>query len=222
MVYHAADYRNPTTIASTWDSLIEQTHSDVVQKLQQGGPGIPTHPQPYESVASKIQSIAHRTSLDSFIFPIPMLLPALCSYAVTQHQDAEIGADPTWPVQLFLALSVPYDMITRILENMFDTQDMPFTGMVRNRLVELIVYVVDAWQRDTKRRGATSSAKGDAAIGPWVRDLLVRCEVALPPAGHGHNNGGADLADVRRRLRNVKRDVEALADRRGGGSLGFM
>jgi nuclear pore complex protein Nup155 len=201
--------------------LIQQTHDDVSAKLAASSPSGPIPPQPYESVSVKIQNIAHRTSLDSFVFPISTLLPELCRYSVVYQQDDEIGADPTWPVQLFLSLGVSHDMITRVLESIFDTQDYGFSGMTRNRIVELIVFVVDAWQREAKRRGA-SSLRGDGAIGPEVRDLLNRCEMALPPPGHGHNNGGADLADIRRRIRAAKREIDGLVDRGGSGSLRFI
>lgn len=138
-----ADYRNPMTISGTWSNLIQQTHDDVMSRLESSGPGMPSPPLPYESVTSKIQNIAHRTSLDSFIFPIQTLLPELCRYAVAYQQDITIGADPSWPVQLFLTLGVSHDMIIRVLENIFDTQDYGFSGSVRNRIIELIVFVID-------------------------------------------------------------------------------
>jgi nuclear pore complex protein Nup155 len=174
---------------------------------------------PYESVSSKIQNIAHRTSLDSFVFPIPTLLSELCRYAVAYQQDATIGADPAWPVQLFLALGVSHDMIVRVLENIFDTQDYGFSGMVRNRIIELIVYVVNDWVAEARRRGG--AAKG-GSLGASVSDLLSRCESALPSPGHGNNNGGADLADIRRVLRTLRREVAGLVERVPSGSIRFM
>ncbi|OLN97413.1 Nucleoporin NUP170 [Colletotrichum chlorophyti] len=220
LIYHSADYRNPSTITQTWVSLIEQIHEEAVERMEEAGPGIPVLPSPYESVSVKVQNIAHRTSLDSFIFPVPVLLPEICRYAVEYHQDAEIGADPTWPVQLFLSLGVSHDSVTRVLESVFDTQDYGFSGNNRNRIVELIVFAVDTWQREVKRRG--SSLKGDGAIGAWVKDLLSRCEASLPPVGHGSNPGGMDLADVRRRLRSVRREVDGLVERGPSGSMRFM
>ncbi|KAI8273865.1 Nucleoporin NUP170 [Colletotrichum sp. SAR11_240] len=221
LIYHSADYRNPSTISQTWVSLIEQIHQEAVDRMEEAGPGIPVLPSPYESVSVKVQNIAHRTSLDSFIFPVPVLLPEVCRYAVEYHQDAEIGADPTWPVQLFISLGVSHDMVTRVLESVFDTQDYGFSGNNRNRIIELIVFAVDVWQREVKRRGG-ASLKGDGAIGAWVKDLLSRCESSLPPAGHGSNPGGADLAEVRRRLRAVRREVDGLVERGPSGSLRFM
>lgn len=174
---------------------------------------------PYEAVSSKIQNIAHHTSLDSFVFPIETLLPELCRYAVAYQQDATIGADPSWPVQLFLSLGVSHDMIVRVLESIFDTQDYGFSGMVRNRIIEIIVYVVNDWVAEMRRRGGAS--KG-GAISPAVGELLGRCEAALPPPGHGNNNGGTDLSEVRRVLKTLRREVGGLVERVPTGSLRFM
>lgn len=190
-----------------------------MSRLENPEPGMPTPPLPYEAVTSKIQNIAHHTSLDSFVFPIQTLLPELCRYAVAYQQDATIGADPTWPVQLFLTLGVSHDMIVRVLENIFDTQDYGFSGMVRNRIIEIIAYVVNDWVAEVRRRGG--AGKG-GSIGPSVGELLARCESALPPPGQGNNNGGADLADVRRVLRTLRREVAGLIERVPTGSLRFM
>ncbi|TEA18290.1 Nucleoporin NUP170 [Colletotrichum sidae] len=221
LIYHSADYRNPSTISQTWVSLIEQIHEEAVLRMEEAGPGIPVLPSPYESVSVKVQNIAHRTSLDSFIFPVAVLLPEICRYSVEYHQDAEIGADPTWPVQLFISLGVSHDMVTRVLESVFDTQDYGFSGNARNRIIELIVFAVDNWQKDVKRRGG-ASVKGDGAIGTWVKDLLSRCEASMPPAGQGSNPGGTDLAEVRRHLRAVRREVDGLVERGPSGSLRFL
>jgi nuclear pore complex protein Nup155 len=207
------------TISGTWNNLIQQTHDETGYRQEDGKVNVEAPPPlPYESVSSKIQNIAHRTSLDSFIFPIQTLIPELCRYAVAYQQDATLGADPTWPVQLFLTLGVSHDMIVRVLENIFDTQDYGFSGSVRNRIIELIVFVVNDWAAEVRRRGG--GGKG-GLIGPSVAELLKRCDAALPPPGQGSNPGGADLADIRRVLKALKRDVDGLAQRVPTGSLRF-
>ena len=175
---------------------------------------------PYESVSSKIQNIAHHTSLDSFVFPIPTLLPQLCRYAVSEHQDATIGANPCWPVQLFLSLGVSHDMIVRVLENVFETEDWGFRGATRSRIIELIVYAVSDWVADVRRRGG--AGKG-GSIGPSVGDLLQKCEAELPAPGRGQQNtGGSDLAEVKRALWTLRREVAGLMERMPTGSMRFM
>ncbi|KAJ8119742.1 hypothetical protein O1611_g10542 [Lasiodiplodia mahajangana] len=125
IIYHVADFRNPTTIAQTWTSLIQQTHDEVVEQLaaynaerqaQNAAPEDPP-PQPYETLITKIEGICHRSSKDSFIFPIPSLMPEICRYAVENSQDGRIGADVHWPINLFLHLDVSHDLVVRVLEN---------------------------------------------------------------------------------------------------------
>lgn len=221
LIYHTADYRNSTTIFGTWTNLIQQTHDQVAESREnpQSSQSAP-QPMPYEVVSSKIQNIAHRTSLDSFVFPISTLLPDVCRYAASSEQDARVGADPAWPVQLFLSLGVSHDMVTRVLENVFDTQDFGFSGSARWRIVELIVYTVNDWVAETRRRGGAS--KGSGAIGPSVGELLVRCEGVMPPPGQGVNPGGSELADIRRVLRQVRREVQGMVERIPVGSMRFM
>lgn len=170
-------------------------------------------------MTSKIQSLAHRTSLDSFVFPIQMLLPELCRYSLALQQDNTIGADPAWPVRLFLGLGVSHDMVVRILENLFDTQDHGFRGSARYRVVELIAVTVSEWVAEVRRRGGIG--KG-GSIGPGISELLGRCIDALPAQGQGSNPGGANLSDIRLSLRQTQREVDGLVDRVPTGSLRFM
>ena len=219
LIYHIADFRNATTISATWGNLIRQTHDEVMAKLENEEFDIASVPMPYEVLSTRIQNIAHQTSLDSFVFPIQTLLPQLCRYAVAEKQGSEINADATWPVQLFLRLGVNHDMIIRVLENIFDTQDYGFSGNTRNRVIELIVYVVNDWLADVRRRGGAGKS---GSIGPAVGELLARCETAMPAAGYGSNPGGGELADIRRTLRTLRRDIAGLIERVPTGSLRFM
>ncbi|OAA58342.1 non-repetitive nucleoporin [Cordyceps fumosorosea ARSEF 2679] len=183
VIYHTANYRNPTTISSTWSNLIQQTHDDVVSRSENLKPGQAEPPLPYEAVSSKIQNIAHYTSLDSFVFPIQTLLPELCRYAVAYQQDGTIGADAMWPAQLFLNLGVSHSMIVQTLENIFDTQDYGFSGAARNRVIETIVFVVSDWAAEARRRGgapdtgATLAARTSRTFGAYSRRFAARSTI---------------------------------------------
>ncbi|ROT42235.1 nucleoporin Nup157/170 [Sodiomyces alkalinus F11] len=222
LIYDAANYHNTATVKQTWSNLIEQTHEEATIRLQEAGEGVAVVAAQYESVSDKILTIAHRVHLDSAIFPIEFVLSELCRYSLDYRQDGEIGAQPTWPVSLFVRLKVPYQQIVRSLENVFDRQETGFTGNRRIRVIELIVFAAEAWQKETRRHGAVTN-NGEIT---WnsVRDLLTRCEAALPSPGQPQANlnpGGADVADLRRELRTVRRDVEGLVER-SQGSLRFL
>ena len=122
-------------------------------------------------------------------------------------------------MQLFLTLGVSHDMIVRVLETVFETEE-GFSGSLRSRIIELIVFAVNDWVLEIRRRGGVS--KGGSAIGPNVSDLLARCEQQLPVPGRATNYGGADLAEIRGLLRGLRREVGALMERAPTGSLRFM
>lgn len=166
----------------------------------------------------KIQNIAARTACDTVIFPIAALLPEICRYAVAERQDGTIGAQATWPVELFLSVGVSHDVVARVLEHVFDTQDYGFdTTARRTRLVELIAHVVGSWSKEVRRRGGIGGKMG---MGVGVVELLERCEGGLPAPPGGTNPGGMDVPELRRVVRTLKREVGGMVERMGG-SLRF-
>jgi nuclear pore complex protein Nup155 len=225
LIYHAADYNNPRVVEDTWESLINNIHFEIqgrreaynAHRIQQAVPdanGPAPPPQPYEAISAQVQTIAHRTSLDSLIFPIDALLPVVCRYAISDHQDAGIGADPAWPIILFLQLGVSHALVTRVLEQMHDAQEAPFTGRRRRVLVQWINVAVDSWVRDVERRGGGGGGGkgGDAAIGPWVVQLLQRAEGTVAQMLQTVRGAAEreELEITRRKTAALARDVESL------------
>lgn len=238
LIYHAADYHNSRIIAETWESLINNTHYEVEQRQQiweehRAGRELPKDvevptappPQPYEMVSANIQTIAHRTSLDSLIFPIDTLLPIVCKYAVSNGQDASIGADPCWPVLLFLQLGVSHALIVRVLEQIFDSQETPFTGRRRKVVVQWINVVVEAWAREIERRGGPSQGTqgGEGPLGSWVAELLGRCDEFIGQiVGSARGVSDAEeLAETRRKTRMLQKIVANFAASAAQSSLLF-
>lgn len=238
LIYHAADFHNSRVIAETWENLIISTHHEIEERQQvwddfRAGRPIPADageptappPQPYETVSTRIQSIAHRTSLDSLIFPIDTLLRAVCKYAVSNGQDASIGADPSWPVLLFLQLGVSHTLIVRVLEGVLDNQEAPFTGRRRKVVVQWIDVAVEAWLREVERRGgggggaAPGGMGGEGALGSWVTDLLGRCDEALAQIGGGRGGDADEVAETRRRTKALLKAVGSFTTGVGMGSL---
>ncbi|KAB5515179.1 Non-repetitive/WGA-negative nucleoporin C-terminal-domain-containing protein [Coniochaeta sp. 2T2.1] len=231
LIYHAADFHNSRVIAETWENLITSTHHDIEERQQIWNlftndqlpadiePPSGPPPLPYEMVSSQIQTIAHRTSLDSLIFPIDTLLPILCKYSLEHGQDSTIGADPCWPVLLFLQLGVSHTLIVRVLESIFDNQEAPFTGRRRKSVVQWIDVAVEAWVREVERRGGIGKT-GEGALGGWVTDLLGRCEEAMQQMGSGRTQEEADeITETRRRTRGLIKSVQGLVQVAGMGSL---
>ncbi|KAL2022892.1 hypothetical protein VTK56DRAFT_4423 [Thermocarpiscus australiensis] len=246
LIYHAADYHNPRVITETWESLISHIHYDTEQRqalwqlLQEGKPlpdgaiapaGAP--PLPYESVSQQIRTIAHRTALDSFVFPVDTLLPLVCAYALNNGQDASVGADPSWPVHLFLGLGVPHALVAQALENVFDAQEAPFTGRRRRAVVQWIGAAVESWVRELERRGGAVAVAaagnvaggGGAAMGSWVSELLARADECLVQLSTGRSAASApdaeEVVELRRNVKALKRSVDSILGGDATGSLFF-
>ncbi|KAK4134538.1 nucleoporin-domain-containing protein [Trichocladium antarcticum] len=258
LIYHAADYHNPRVIAETWQNLINHIHYETEERMQlfqlaQAGRPLPEGvlpptgepPLPYESVSQQIQLIAHRTSLDSLVFPVDALLPMLCAYAINNGQDAAgVGADPCWPVLLLLGLGVPHALVVQVLENVLDAQEAPFTGRRRKAVVQWIARAVEGWVREVERRGGLGAVAAGGAgvggtgtgevVGVWVSELLHRADEALvgivPAGGNSRAAAGGpaaaaeaeEVAELRRMVRMLKRGVDGIllgGDGVGMGSL---
>ncbi|KAI0198004.1 Non-repetitive/WGA-negative nucleoporin C-terminal-domain-containing protein [Astrocystis sublimbata] len=228
IIYHVADFRNPTTIAQTWTSLIQQTHDEVMEqhaiyaaeRLRTGVEGEGPPPLPYETLIAQIEGICHRSSKDSFIFPVPSLMPEVCRYALENSQDGRVGANVNWPVDLFVALDVSYDLLVRVLESMFETQNVPFRSPSgRARVVEWICHAVGLWVRDLGRHG-----RPDARLEPWVGELVGECDEWVQSKGGRmvNNEGGLEIGQLGMSVREVRRAVEGLVVQSLGRSVGFF
>ncbi|KAI0161937.1 nucleoporin-domain-containing protein [Hypoxylon sp. FL1284] len=213
LIYHVADFRNSTTIAQTWSSLIQQTHENIVEQWSvyeaerrgRGAKDQDAPPMPYERLAAQLQDICHRSSNDSFIFPVPTLMPDVCRYAFEHAQDGRANADVNWPIALFLSLGVNYDLVVRVLEQMFEAQEVPFRGAGRVRIIEWITYAVGQWIRDLSRNG-----RPEARLDSWVSELMAECDGWVSTNMRNNNEGGADIGDIARAVREVRRAVDGL------------
>lgn len=156
-------------------------------------------------LVGQIQDICHRSSNDSFIFPVPTLLPEICRYAFENAQDRRIAADVNWPVIVFLNLGVSFDLVVRVLEQMFEAQEVPFRGPGRVRIVEWITFAVSQWIRDLNRNG-----RPEARLEPWIHDLILECESWVSTNLRISNEGGADMRDITRSVKEIKRAVEGF------------
>lgn len=234
LIYHAADHHAPRLIADTWRNLIDAAHAEIVAaQLAWEDAGRPRNdanvsapPLPYEHVITRVQDIAHRTSLNNHVFPIETVLTILCEYAVTQGQDETIGADANWPIYLFInSLHVAHPIVLRVLEHILDAQEAPFTGRRRKMVVRWCAAVVDIWVRELDRRGMDGANGG--GFGLWVVDVLAACEQAMGEIMGAERNEAAnrenrsfanDIRDLAARLNQM---VGVRDGRQGGGGF-FM
>lgn len=227
IIIHVADHYAPRLVADTWRDLINAAHNEVLQQQlvwdayeTAGRPANepePTQPPlPCEHVMSKVQDVAHRTSLNDHIFPIDVVLTLLCRYSVENSQDETIGANPNWPVLLFLSLNVPSASITRVLERILDSQEAPFTGRRRKVVVRWLTEVLTRWVRNVETQGTAGG------LGHWVADLLDRCHEAMAEVVRLEERAtrtvSADTQTVHAQVRELQTWVHGILDGRGAPS----
>ena len=81
-------------------------------------------------------------------FPIQILVPMLEKYGF-EHQRRV--APPTWVVDLFLELQVPYERLFDVLEAMFYTNEAPFLGTSRKVIANDLISLIGQWLHDTMK-----------------------------------------------------------------------
>ncbi|KUI54518.1 hypothetical protein VP1G_01967 [Cytospora mali] len=225
LIYHAADHHAPRLIADTWRNLIDAAHAEIIAAQlawedagrPQDDPNISAPPLPYEHVITRVQDIAHRTSLNNHVFPIETVLTILCEYAVTQSQDETIGADANWPVYLFINnLHVSHPIVLRVLEHILDAQEAPFTGRRRKIVVRWCAAIIDIWVREVDRRGMDGANGG--GLGHWVVDVLGTCEQVMGDIMRTERNEAANREN--RLFTNDIRDLAVRLNQMLGGREG--
>ena len=95
----------------------------------------------------------------------------LFRYYLTEQRDS---APPTWPVDIFVKLSVPYESIIPTLEIIFINNESPFTGRNRRVVAQNILYVVRRWLEDTSAGGGLLLGGEDnlVAVAGTLRAIL--------------------------------------------------
>lgn len=136
LIYQAADYSNQADIEATWMNLLESTHQKIVEQ------GDKATQMPYEAVIQAVRETALKLSLSETIFPPSLLVPMLERYAF-EHQLG-LGA-PSWVMDLFLDIGVPFDTLLSVLEAMFYNDEAPFEGHNRGIIANDMVYVIKKW-----------------------------------------------------------------------------
>ncbi|CAN8101920.1 unnamed protein product [Discula destructiva] len=221
IIIHVADHYNPRLVADTWRMLLDSAHAEVLQQLAaweaagrpEKDPNIVQPPLPYEHVMSRVTDVAHRTSLNDHIFPIDVVLTLLCRYSIENGQDETIGADPSWPVLLFLSLNIPHASIARVLERILDAQEAPFTSRRRKVVVRWLNEVLARWVRNVETQGTAGG------LGQWVADLLERCQEAIQEVVRAEERAtrtvSTDTQTVHAQVRELQDWVQGVLDGRG-------
>ena len=168
-MYQISDERNPAGIRTTWQNYLDGIHEATVTAGA---------PQPYEAVAEGVRSLGSRLGLSGSTFPVEDLIPMLERYAF-EHQRG-VGP-PTWVVDIFLDLQVPYESIFSALENMFYNDDMPFRGRNKRYVADNTLYITQRWFQESSRGGERKLFGGEANVSGIQETLGMLMQNGLEP-----------------------------------------
>ncbi|KAI9718299.1 MAG: hypothetical protein M1828_006763 [Chrysothrix sp. TS-e1954] len=149
LIYHAADYRNPSDIRSTWQNMLQTVHDNCIAE---------NDIQPYEAVIQKVQEIGRRLNLSETTFPVSTLLPMLERYA---HEYQRNAGTASWVVAMFIDLGVAHDILLYTLESMYYAEEAPFKGKQKRVIVVDMLYVIRDWFDKTTTVGARAAFGGE-------------------------------------------------------------
>lgn len=120
------------------------------------------------------------------------------TYALERQRGV---APPTWAIDTFLALDVPFESLLPVLETLFYNEQPPFTGRNLRAIADDILLVVERWLEDGMRgTGASASVLGGAANAAGVSALLQT--VGESPAGESKRGR---FRELRERVERVLR-----------------
>ncbi|KAI9839285.1 MAG: hypothetical protein M1819_003280 [Sarea resinae] len=148
LIFQGADHRNPADISATWQSLLEQTHAETVERGE---------PQPYEAVAEQVRSLGGRLNLSESTFPLSTLVPMLERYALEYQRNV---GPATWVLDTFLDLHVPFEPLLAVLEALFYNDEAPFQGRNRRIIAADVLYLVQRWYQSSARGGGGGGGGG--------------------------------------------------------------
>jgi nuclear pore complex protein Nup155 len=105
------------------------------------------------------------------MFPVNDLVPMLKRYAF-EHQNG-IGP-PTWVVDAFIDINVPFESLFAVLESMFYANEAPFQGRNRAYVANDLLHVVRLWVQQTTRDNGMvlGSVENAAAVSQALQMLL--------------------------------------------------
>ena len=170
-------------------NLLESTHRKIVEQGDQATE------MPYEAVIQVIRETAFKLNLSETIFPPTMLVPMLERYAF-EHQRG-LGA-PTWVMDLFTDIGIPFETLLSVLEAMFYNDEAPFQG--RNRLIigKDMVHVIRMWHQHCLRHNQRLFG-GDDNAATIIQTLTMLTQNGLT---------GKDLEDTQILKRKIERELK--------------
>ncbi|TIB10278.1 hypothetical protein E3P92_02688 [Wallemia ichthyophaga] len=188
LIFHIADFYDPSLIAQTWEVLVEHTHYLNVE-LQPD--------ERFDAVAGVVYSLARRFYPSKISFPLDTVINILEQYSY-EHGVKKAGWVPT----TLNDAGVPYAAIYEVMDTMLESQIPPW--QTQNAIVFLVadvVVMVEAWLRSHTLNFAT----GQGALPIRRVDESVSEYLALlSSAPYANISAPIDVKEIREQLSQLQ------------------
>nr|POE54564.1 nucleoporin [Quercus suber] len=139
--YQIADHRNPADIRAAWAGVIQTADDEAIAGKAAA--------QPWEVVGAKILEMGRKLNISDATFPIQTLVPMVERYFIKPYAT---HPPTTWPVDIFLDLDVPHELLLPAFEGVFYGNEEPFNTPSKRRIVGVqMVYLLQRWLDHSER-----------------------------------------------------------------------
>lgn len=172
LIYHAADHRNIPDIRNTWSNLVEQVHKRALADQAT---------QPWESLAIKVEEIGRRVNMNENVFPVNIVLQLLLQYdleyythdATPTSRDLIPNSNITWPIDILVRLTAPFEYLVATFEALWYAQEAPFSGRNKKLLYKWSIYTIEQWGIVSRRSGALfGGAENAIGLAEYLRVVM--------------------------------------------------
>jgi nuclear pore complex protein Nup155 len=86
-------------------------------------------------------------------------------WAITDAHKNQRSSLETWPIELFLDLSIPHEVLVTGLEDLFYNTEAPWrTDRVKQKVAQLLAYTINKWYEATSRGGGIVFGSEENAV----------------------------------------------------------
>nr|POE87852.1 nucleoporin [Quercus suber] len=141
--YQIADHRNPADIRAAWEGVIQMADDEAVAGKAAA--------YPWEVVGAKILDMGRKLNISDATFPVQTLVPMIERYFIKPYAT---HPPSTWPVDIFLELEIPHELLLPAFEAVFYGNEEPFNTPSKRRIVgSQMAYLLQRWLQHSERVG---------------------------------------------------------------------
>jgi nuclear pore complex protein Nup155 len=135
----------------------------------------------WELVALKAEEIGRRVNMNENVFPVNIVLQLLLQYDLEYYthdpqsnaRDVSFNANLTWPIDVLVRLTAPFEYLVATFEALWYAQEAPFAGRNKKLLAKWSIYTIEQWGIASRRSGTLfGSSENAIGLAEFMRVLL--------------------------------------------------